>query len=74
MKTLVTIALFSLGGLAMAQSESEEPGFLQLDIDADGRLSKNEAQADARVAEKFDEADKDRDGYLNVQEFTAIWS
>ncbi|MEM7504080.1 MAG: hypothetical protein AAF417_18710 [Pseudomonadota bacterium] len=74
MKNLFTVVLLSLAGLAMAQSAPEEPGFLQLDIDADGRLSKNEAQADARVAEKFDEADKDRDGYLNLQEFAEIWS
>lgn len=74
MKKLMTLVLFSFAGLAMAQSAPEEPGFLQLDVDADGRLSKTEAQADARVAEKFEEADENRDGYLSVQEFTAIWS
>lgn len=76
MKTLATSLILSLcAGLALAQSApAEEPDFLALDTNADGRLSKDEAQADARVAERFEDGDADRDGYLSAQEFVAIWS
>ena len=70
----VGTALSLIAGLALAQDEGQGPDFLQLDTNADGRVSKEEAQADARVAEQFDDGDADRDGYLSVQEFVAIWS
>ena len=74
MKMFAVGTLLLLAGIAFAQDESQEPDFLQLDTNADGRVSKDEAQADARVAEQFDAGDANRDGYLSVQEFVAIWS
>ena len=68
-----TLILMFLAGAALAQAESDKPNFIQLDADGDGRLSKTEAKADTRVAKRFDEADTDRDGYLTLQEFSAIW-
>ena len=74
MKTLVsTLTLMLIAGTAFAQSGSDEPSFMQLDANADGRISAEEAQADARVAERFQEADADRDGQLSLEEFSAIW-
>lgn len=74
MRTIAVTLFLSLAGLALAQTEGNEPDFLTLDTNADGRLSKDEAQADARVAEQFERGDEDQDGYLSVQEFVAIWS
>ena len=74
MKMFAVGTLLLLAGMAFAQDEAQEPDFLQLDTNADGRVSKDEAQADARVAEQFDDGDANRDGYLSVQEFVAIWS
>lgn len=58
---------------SIAVSQSGPPNFTSLDIDADGRISMEEARSDARVADGFAEADKDSDGYLSAEEFTAAW-
>ena len=74
MKTLAsTLMLMLTAGTVFAQSGSDAPSFMQIDANADGRISKEEARADARVAERFQEADTDRDGHLSLEEFSAIW-
>jgi Ca2+-binding EF-hand superfamily protein len=60
--------------VAFAQTGHGEPSFSELDVNGDGRLSKEEAQADPRVAEAFEKADADLDGYLSLKEFISIWS
>lgn len=67
-----TVILLLVAATATAQSEGN-PSFVTLDVDEDNRISKDEAQADAQVAERFDEADTDRDGYLSLEEFVAVW-
>ncbi|MDQ3288468.1 MAG: EF-hand domain-containing protein [Pseudomonadota bacterium] len=42
-------------------------GAIRLDRDADGRLSRSEA-ADSRMRDRFDELDRNRDGYLVASE------
>ncbi|GHC82100.1 hypothetical protein GCM10007320_25000 [Pseudorhodoferax aquiterrae] len=43
--------------------------FDRADADADGRLSRQEAQRLPAVAERFDEIDSDRDRFLSRDEF-----
>lgn len=73
MKKVISTCVLMFGvTAAMAQSESEGPAFMGLDSDGDGRLSQEEAQADARVAEAFRSLDTDSDGYLTIDEFSAL--
>ena len=74
MKSVGTILLLLLAAFATpAFAQSGAPDFRGLDADNDGRVSLDEAQADARVAEQFRMADTDRDGYLSAEEFSAVW-
>lgn len=76
MKTLrstTTLILMLAAAAAFAQSDSNAPSFMQLDANEDGRISKQEAEADARVADRFQETDTDSDGLLSLEEFTAVW-
>lgn len=73
MKHLANTALLMLfTGTVLAQSEGN-PSFAELDVDEDNRVSMDEAQADSRVAARFEEADTDRDGYLSLEEFISVW-
>lgn len=47
-------------------------GIAKLDGNADGRISKVEAAAQPRLAERFDAADRNRDGYLVRSELQAM--
>jgi len=70
-----SIMLMLVAAVAFAQSESGgEPSFSVLDTNADGHISPVEAEADPRVAAGFQKADTDRDGYLSLKEFVAMWS
>lgn len=74
MKSLrATLMLLPLAIAAPAMAESSPPNFAELDANTDGRISIDEARADARVADEFLKVDKDRDGYLSVEEFGAAW-
>lgn len=67
-----TMILLLVAAVASAQSEGN-PSFVALDVDEDNRISREEAQADAQVAARFEEADTDQDGYLSLEEFIAVW-
>jgi len=43
--------------------------FATLDVDQDGRVSKDEAAADAALSAAFDETDTDGDGFVTEAEF-----
>ena len=69
---ILTVAMLVTAGAA-AQDESAPPDFGALDTNADGLISPAEADADARVAAAFPEADVNRDGYLSAEEFADMW-
>ncbi|MBU8976583.1 EF-hand domain-containing protein [Lysobacter sp. MMG2] len=45
--------------------------FADLDVNADGKVSKDEAAADARLTSHFAQVDRDGDGQLSATEFAA---
>ena len=45
--------------------------FKKLDTDGDGRISRTEAQAAPRLAERFDQLDTNKDGFLTPDELAA---
>lgn len=45
--------------------------FKKLDTDGDGRISRAEAQAAPRLAQRFDQLDANRDGFLTPDELAA---
>jgi len=48
-----------------------ETAFRQTDTDGDGKLSAQEAQPHEPLAAKFQALDKNKDGFLSKEEFTA---
>lgn len=44
--------------------------FIKADANRDGKLSREESKMLPAIAEKFDTIDKDKDGSLNIDEFT----
>ena len=46
-------------------------GWAQLDVNADGRISAQEARADGELSASFRRADSDRDGFISEAEFRA---
>lgn len=72
---LTLIAAMSWGTLALAESTiAMKPvtSFGYLDIDKDARVSPSEAKADWAVAQGFDAADTNKDGYLDKTEFATL--
>lgn len=74
--TSIAVALaIAVAGLAMAAPPSTpatpEPGhgpMHKVDLNQDGAIDRNEAAAHPRLAAKFDELDKNRDGRLDASE------
>ena len=48
-----------------------EAAFKRADVNKDGKLSRAEAEMLPSVAARFDEIDKDKKGYLTLDEFMA---
>ena len=65
-----TFALAATGG-AQADSASEAY-FRSLDLNGDGYVSLAEAAGDAVVVNRFDKADRNRDGKLSPKEFARL--
>ncbi len=61
-------------GLAHQGSEKPRPvtTFGYLDVDKDARISKQEARVDWAVNQRFAEVDRNRDGYLDQEEFKRL--
>ena len=51
-----------------------EAAFTRADVNADGKLSKEEAAALPAISAKFAELDKNKDGFLSLAEFAAGYS
>lgn len=64
-------ALMSVSSLSFA---GDGPSYSDLDSNSDGTISKQEAQADDKLAKKFDEVDIDSDGVLGWTEFARFES
>ena len=56
---------------APAPNAAAEAAFKRADANADGKLSKDESARLPSIAAKFDELDKDKDGFLSMGEFMA---
>lgn len=71
-KTITAVAVVAALGLAMpmtlAADELKEI-FKQLDTDADGFVSKQEAESDPDLLDSFDDGDNNEDGKLDMAEF-----
>lgn len=71
MKSLLPLVLTLAAGAAWADS-SLERYFKALDLDGDGYVSLAEAAGDPIIVQRFDKADKNRDGKLSPKEFAAL--
>jgi Ca2+-binding EF-hand superfamily protein len=86
-RSIATAAVVALASqLAMAQMVTPAPkgsapdraaveaAFARADINADGKLSKEEAARLPAIANRFVELDKDKDGFLSLDEFAVGYS
>jgi hypothetical protein len=56
---------------AEARAVAAQSAFKRLDINKDGKLSRDEAQRSASAASHFDAWETDKDGSLSAEEFSA---
>ena len=49
-----------------------EAAFSRADVNGDGRLSRDEAAHLPAIALKFDDLDTNKDGFLSMEEFSAV--
>ena len=56
--------------LSALDREAIEAAFARADSNGDGKLSRDEAQRFPEIAARFDELDRDHDGFLSLIEFS----
>jgi hypothetical protein len=75
-RMLMAIVLIGVCGVTLADSSATEmkpaTSFGYLDANKDRRVSPVEAKADWAVAQRFEQADLDHNGYLDKDEFQAL--
>ena len=64
--------LLGLAAGTAAADKTQDAYFRSLDLNGDGYVSLAEAAGDAVVVNRFDRADKDRDGKLSPKEFANL--
>jgi Ca2+-binding EF-hand superfamily protein len=76
MGNAILLALFLAGVALAAEQEEEQPAstltFDELDTNHDGYISKTEASVRKDLTKGWKTADKDKDGKLDVSEFSAF--
>ena len=65
-------AVFAASAYGQSAQSSIERYFEALDLDGDGYVSLSEAAGEPIVVQRFDRADKDRDGKLSRKEFANL--
>lgn len=59
-------------GAMGTQIEGERPSFSELDLNQDGQINRDEANALEELATNLDQADTDQDGNISESEFSAF--
>lgn len=54
------------------QQQPSEQSFSQVDVNADGLISQDEAQGSEQLADSFNQADANGDGYVNQSEYNSM--
>ena len=63
---------FALAATLVQADEAMDGYFRSLDLNGDGYVSLSEAAGDAVVVNRFDKADRNRDGKLSPKEFARL--
>ena len=71
MRFLIAFA-FALAATSVLADEATDGYFRSLDLNGDGYVSLAEAAGDAVVVNRFDKADRNRDGKLSPKEFARL--
>lgn len=70
-KWMVMGLIFGLGVVTVVSAE-EVKTFEDLDINSDGYISKDEAMAQKSIERNWTKVDKDKNGRLDISEFSAF--
>jgi EF hand len=68
----IAALLLGFAAAAALADEATDAYFRSLDLNGDGYVSLSEAAGDAVVVQRFDRADKNRDGKLSPKEFARL--
>ena len=66
----LTLSAPASAEVSAVDREAIEAAFARADTNGDGKLSREEAQRFPEIAARFDELDRDHDGFLSLAEFS----